>query len=122
MAAAATEQSQEAISGEDGPDPEPLLSFREHMWDSFGKLWNERVEPSRKLLEDFTASIRDRIEVERVYATGFCNKEVMTRRGWPKRLWQLGSSFQETPAREESFSVWQGLCDNDARASNLRVI
>mmetsp|Transcript_21394 Transcript_21394/g.49792 ORF Transcript_21394/g.49792 Transcript_21394/m.49792 type:complete len:606 (-) Transcript_21394:103-1920(-) len=51
-------------------ESEMLLSFREHMWDSFGKLWTEDVEPSRKLLEDFSASIKDRIQVERAYAVG----------------------------------------------------
>mmetsp|Transcript_30770 Transcript_30770/g.70563 ORF Transcript_30770/g.70563 Transcript_30770/m.70563 type:complete len:581 (-) Transcript_30770:234-1976(-) len=51
-------------------EPEALLTFREHMWDSFEKLWSDRVEPSRKLLEDFSASIKDRIKVERVYAVG----------------------------------------------------
>eukprot|EP00403_Amphidinium_massartii_P004062 CAMPEP_0178376254 /NCGR_PEP_ID=MMETSP0689_2-20121128/3307_1 /TAXON_ID=160604 /ORGANISM="Amphidinium massartii, Strain CS-259" /LENGTH=609 /DNA_ID=CAMNT_0019996269 /DNA_START=1 /DNA_END=1830 /DNA_ORIENTATION=+ len=58
----------EKAASPDEQEPEVLLTFREHMWDSFGKLWSEKVEPSRKFWEDFTATLKDRIQVERAYA------------------------------------------------------
>jgi len=69
-----------ALAGTDGiqqddqvsaaSDKVPLLSFKSHMWDRFEFLWHHKVEPSRKLLEEFVQSLQDRAQLERHYARG----------------------------------------------------
>mmetsp|Transcript_27158 Transcript_27158/g.49440 ORF Transcript_27158/g.49440 Transcript_27158/m.49440 type:complete len:644 (+) Transcript_27158:72-2003(+) len=53
---------------EQGSEEHAALSFREHMWDSFEFLWQKRIEPSRKLTEDFVVVLRERAQLERQYA------------------------------------------------------
>lgn len=49
-------------------EAQPSLSFRVHMWDSFDFLWQRRIEPSRRLTEDFVLVLRERAQLERQYA------------------------------------------------------
>lgn len=57
-----------ATSVDQGSEEHATLSFREHMWDSFEFLWQKRIEPSRKLTEDFVVVLRERAQLERQYA------------------------------------------------------
>lgn len=53
-----------------GAEEVPKLTFKAHMWDRFEFLWHQKVEPSRKLLEEFVQSLQDRAQLERHYARG----------------------------------------------------
>eukprot|EP00928_Gymnodinium_smaydae_P055543 TRINITY_DN3905_c0_g1_i1.p1 TRINITY_DN3905_c0_g1~~TRINITY_DN3905_c0_g1_i1.p1 ORF type:complete len:743 (+),score=166.50 TRINITY_DN3905_c0_g1_i1:51-2231(+) len=53
--------------------PEGTLSFKCHMWDRFEFLWQRRVEPAVKLLEQVAAVLRSRAKLERAYANSLVN-------------------------------------------------
>lgn len=44
------------------------LSFRQHLWERFEFLWDQRLEPSDKLLQQTMQLLRSRAELERKYA------------------------------------------------------
>eukprot|EP00443_Scrippsiella_acuminata_P068978 CAMPEP_0115417242 /NCGR_PEP_ID=MMETSP0271-20121206/24024_1 /TAXON_ID=71861 /ORGANISM="Scrippsiella trochoidea, Strain CCMP3099" /LENGTH=730 /DNA_ID=CAMNT_0002841625 /DNA_START=44 /DNA_END=2233 /DNA_ORIENTATION=- len=46
---------------------EVVLSFEKNMWDRFEFVWQQRVEPSQRLLEQLTEVLRSRAELERKY-------------------------------------------------------
>lgn len=68
---ASSESSNDAASPEAAKElepPEGLLSFRSHMWDRVDFLWQKRVDPSMKLLEQVIGVLRARAVIERHYA------------------------------------------------------
>jgi len=66
-ASAAPAAPDNAPSGE-GADSEGSLSFRTDMWDRFEFLWQNRIEPSQRLLEQVTSVLRSRAQLERQYS------------------------------------------------------
>lgn len=53
-----------------GADSDVVLTFRQHMWDSFELLWQKRVVPTRRQLEALVTCFRERAHLERQYARG----------------------------------------------------
>jgi len=47
-----------------------VLSFKQHMWDSFETLWQKRVVTSQSQLEGLVVHFRERAHLERQYARG----------------------------------------------------
>mmetsp|Transcript_66090 Transcript_66090/g.119007 ORF Transcript_66090/g.119007 Transcript_66090/m.119007 type:complete len:712 (+) Transcript_66090:82-2217(+) len=64
---AALSQGSGVGNAEKSAGNEQQLSFREHLWDSFEILWQRRVEPSQRLMEQVTEMLRSRAELERRY-------------------------------------------------------
>jgi len=56
-----------------GPGVDGVLSFAEHMWDRFDFLWQHRTEASHRLLEQVTAVLRSRAQLERQYGSSLAN-------------------------------------------------
>lgn len=57
-------------TGAEADVPDADLSFKEHMWDRFDLVWTQLSEPTRRLLDDLVACLRDRAQLERAYAKG----------------------------------------------------
>jgi len=63
----------DAQEATDEPGTDDALSFAEHMWDRFDFLWQHRAEPSHRLLEQVTAVLRSRAQLERQYGSSLVN-------------------------------------------------
>lgn len=65
-----TDAKPEANAAAETSATSEVLTFRQHMWDSFELLWQRRVVPSRRQLEALITTFRERAFLERQYARG----------------------------------------------------
>jgi len=62
--------------GGEGEESTKKLTFAEQLWDSFEVVWRKRVEPSQRLLEQVTALLHNRAELERKYGESLCGFQI----------------------------------------------